>query len=227
MKEEQTRTEPYVAPDIAKGLEQAQIGKYHTKGGHGFAAEDANAFADRIRLKQVEVTGTSYEANGADRVVDGVPLQTKYYQTPASTINAAFDVETGTYRYNSQVLEVPKDQYDECVKIMRERIARGKVPGVTDLSEVERLVKRGDVSYKQARNIAKAGNIDSLLFDAKTQAITTSYVFAISFGIHFAKRRWDGDETEDAIKGAVASAVAAGGTTLAQASLQRKCFVRE
>ena len=97
---------------------------------------------------------------------------------------------------------------------MRERIAQGKVPGVTDLQEVERLVKRGDVSYKQARNIAKAGNIDSLLFDAKTQAITTSYIFAISFSIHFAKRRWSGDETEDAIKGAVASAVTAGGTTL-------------
>ena len=92
MKEEQTRTEPYIAPEIAKGLEQVQIGKYHTKGGHGFAAEDANTVADWIRLKQVEVTGTSYEANGADRIVDGIPLQTKYYQTPASTRNAAFDV---------------------------------------------------------------------------------------------------------------------------------------
>ena len=167
-----------------------------------------------MRLKQVEVTGTSYEANGADRIVDGIPLQTKYCQTPALTINAAFDVETGTYRYKGQLLEVPKDQYDECVKLMRERIVQGKVPGVIDGQEAERLVKCGDVSYKQARNIAKAGNIDSLLFDAETQAVTTAYIFAISFGIHYAKRKWNGDETDEAIKGAIASAVVAGSTTL-------------
>ena len=49
MKDDQTTTEPFVAPELAKGLEQSQIGRYHTKGGTGFAAEDANAFADRIR----------------------------------------------------------------------------------------------------------------------------------------------------------------------------------
>ena len=214
MKEERTEVEPYIAPEIARGLEQTQIGIYHTPGGHGFAVEDANILADRRRLKKVVVTGTSYEVNGADRIADGILIQTKYYQTADKTIRAAFDGETGRYRYQGQVLEVPKDQYPACLNLMQKKIAQGQVPGVTDPHEATRIVKQGDVTYTQARNIAKAGNIDSLVFDAKTQAVTTSYLFAISFAIHFAKRKWTGDETKAALTGAVESAVAAGGTTL-------------
>lgn len=209
-----TTAEPYIAPELAKGLEQSQINMYHTKGGTGFAAEDANAFADRMKFKKVDVTGTSFEKNGADRVVDGIPIQTKYYPNASSTVENAFDATSGQFRYEGQVLEVPKDQYDECVRIMREKIMAGKVPGITNPNEAERIVRKGDVTYKQARNIARAGNIDSLLFDAKTQSITTGYVFAVTFAVHFAKRKWSGEKTEDAINGAIESAIAAGGTTL-------------
>jgi hypothetical protein len=215
MNEEDTATaEPFAAPELAKGLEKTQIGRYHTKGGISFAAEDANAFANRIRGKQVEVTGTSHEKDGADRIVDGVPIQTKYFSSASPTVENALDGTTGEFRYEGQQLEVPKDQYNECVRIMRDKISAGKVPGVTDPNEAERIVRKGDVTYKQARNIARAGNIDSLLFDAKTQCITTGYVFAVTFAVHFAKRKWNGDKTEDAINGAIESAIAAGGSTL-------------
>ena len=39
-------TPPIAAPYIAQGLEQTQIAKYHTKGGHGFAAEPEGAGMD-------------------------------------------------------------------------------------------------------------------------------------------------------------------------------------
>ena len=212
--EDASKTEPFISSELAKGLENSQIGRYHTKGGHGFAAEDANAFSDKIKFRKVEVTGTSHEADGADRIVDGIPIQTKYFQSASGTINAAFDSESGVYRYKGQMLEVPRDQYEDCIKLMKDKIEQGKVPGITDPSEAESLVKRGDVTYKQARNIAKAGNIDSLLFDFKTQAITTSYIFAISFAVHYAKRKWNGEDNENALKGSIESAIAAGGTTL-------------
>lgn len=210
-----TTTDPFMSSEQAKGLENTQIGRYHAKGGLGFAAEDANALADWFKSKNVELTGTSHEHNGADRIVDGVPIQTKYFQNASGTINAAFDSESGIYRYKGQMLEVPLDQYEDCVKLMKEKILQGKVPGITDPSAVESLVKKGDVTYKQARNIAKAGNIDSLLFDFKTQAITTSYILAISFAVHFAKRAWSGEDNENALKGSIESAISAGGTTLA------------
>ena len=211
---ESSQGDPYISSLVAEMIELIQIGKYHGKGGTGFAAEDANALWDCLTGKKVTVTGTNNELNGPDRIVNGVKIQTKYYQTATLTLDAAFDLDTGRYRYKGQVLEVPKDQYDECVKLMRDKIAQGKVPGVTNPQSAEALVKRGDVTYKQARNIARAGNIDSIWFDAKTHAVTTSYVFAISFAIHLGKRIWNGESNQDALKGALVSAMTAGGVTL-------------
>ena len=191
MNDDQGRTEPFVVPELATALEKTQVGRFHTKGGHGFAAEDANALADRLHGKNVEVVGTSHAANGADRIVDGVPIQTKYCQTAGLTVGDAFDPQTGKYRYQGQCLEVPCDQYDECVRLMKDKIGKGQVPGVVDPQEAENIVKKGEVSYKQARNIARAGTVDSILYDLKSQAVTSSYVFAIGFAVRFAQCKWN------------------------------------
>ena len=97
---------------------------------------------------------------------------------------------------------------------MRKRIAEGKVPGLSNSADAEKIVKQGTVTYRQARNIARAGNIESLMFDTKTQTVTCTYVFAISFAINFAQGRWRGQSAEDAMKRAFGSAFATGGTTL-------------
>ncbi len=200
--------------EIARDLEQSQIGKYHAKGGHGFAAEDANALGDKLQLRSVEATGITNGANGSDRIVDGIAIQTKYFRKPYETINAAFDDKTGLYRYQGQMLEVPADQYDECVRLFQKKIAQGKVPGVTDPNEATNIVRKGYITYKQARNIARAGNVDSLLFDVRTQSITSTYMFGISFAVDFAWRIWNGDKPEEAIQGAIQSGMITGGRTL-------------
>jgi hypothetical protein len=205
---------PLVAPQVAQLLERSQIGKYHTKGGHGFSAEDANNFADRIRGRSAEVVGVSNDLNGADRVVNGLQVQSKYFQSASETVAAAFDTGTGSYRYSGQVLEVPHDQYDACLELMRKRIGKGQVPGISDPGDAETIVKQGTVTYKQARNIARAGNIDSLLYDTKTQAVTSSYVFAISFAITYAHQRWQGEKSKEATQAAFSSAISAGSQTL-------------
>ncbi|MEM8641332.1 MAG: hypothetical protein AAGG51_21315 [Cyanobacteria bacterium P01_G01_bin.54] len=201
-------------PLVAQALEKTQIGKYHTKGGHGFAAEDANNFSDQIRGKQAKVIGTSNERNGADRLVDGIQVQSKYYRTASETVSSAFDSSSGTYRYSGQVLEVPRDQYDTCLELMRNRIKQGKVPGHSNPADAEKIIRRGTVTYKQARNIARAGNVDSLIFDAKTQAVTSSYVFAVSFAVTFAQGRWCGKNNTEAAKQSLEVAISSGGTTL-------------
>ena len=43
------------APLTAQSLEKTQISKYYTKGGHGFAAEEANNVADTILGKKVRL----------------------------------------------------------------------------------------------------------------------------------------------------------------------------
>jgi len=208
------RLEGFSTPLIAQSLEKSQISKYHTRGGHGFAAEDANHFADLIRGKVAEVVGGANDLNGADRLVNGIKIQSKYFQTATETVASAFDLCSGTYRYTGQVLEVPADQYEACVELMRNKIAQGKVPGFTKLSDAARIVQRGSVTYRQARNIARAGNVDSLVFDMRTQAVTSSCIFAISFVVTFAHSRRRGDSPKEAARSAVLTALATGSTAL-------------
>ena len=213
-KESKTNMNGLVAAETAKVIERTQIQKYHNqRGGGGFAAEDANALADKLSLKKVDVTGTTNELNGADRIVDGQLIQTKYWETPEKTINSSFAKKTGDFRYQGQQLEVPADQYDNCLELMKDKIKEGKVPGVTDPADAKKIVKRGSVTYKQARNIARAGNIDSLVYDSKTHAISSSYIFAISFAIAYARAKWDGKPNKVAINDALGSALAAGSVT--------------
>ena len=127
-------------------------------------------------------------------------LNRSIFQTAPETVAAAFDSSSGFYRYPGQVLEVPKDQYERCLELMQKRIAQGKVPGFSNPADAEKIVKQGTVTYRQARNIARAGNIDSLTFDAKTQAVTSTYVFALSFAVNFAQGRWSGQSAEEAMK---------------------------
>ena len=195
-------------------LEQTQILRYPLPGGHGFAAEDANNLNDKLRGKIAEVIGISNELNGPDRVVDGVFVQSKYFQNARDTVAAAFDSNSGYYRYEGQVLEVPKDQWEDCVKLMRERIEQGKVQGIKSPTDAEKIVRQGTVTYEQAKNIARAGNIDSLVFDVKTQAVTSTSVFAVSFAVTFAHSRWRGESIKDATLAALGCAVLSGSTMI-------------
>ena len=105
--------------------------------GHGHAAEYANNVLDVLKhpFQEVKQVGQNNAPNGADRIVGNQNIQTKYHFNARSTVNSAFDsnADGGMYRYEGMQLEVPKEQYDECVKIMQEKIRDGKVRGVTNL----------------------------------------------------------------------------------------------
>ena len=60
-----------------------QYPKYRNKQGHGWAAEDANAMADRLSGKKVEQVGRDNCLNGADRISNGIEIQTKYCSSPS------------------------------------------------------------------------------------------------------------------------------------------------
>lgn len=203
----------FAAPFVAQVLERTQIAKYHALGGHGFAAEDVNTLLDRFRGKAAEVIGASNKAQGADRLVDGVRIQTKYYASASKTVAAAFDPATG-YRYRGQVLEVPRDQYAECVELMAERIAEGRVPNVSDPGRAEELVRQGSVTYEQARNVARFGTVESLVYDAANQAVVCTSVFSITAVVTYAQARWQGKGRKEAALAAVGAASMSGFATL-------------
>lgn len=83
---------------------------------------------------------------------------------------------------------------------MQKKISDGKVPGVTDPSEAVNFVRKGKYTYKQAQNLVKAGNIDSLKYDATNGVITAAGAFGISFALDFISCKMNGENFKDATK---------------------------
>lgn len=195
--------------------------RFHARQGHGFAAERANNLEDRLHGRKAKIEGDNNVKNGPDRSVtqpDGtvILIQSKYHSTGRASIDACFDSE-GNFRYwdngKPMVIEVASDKYDDAVRAMGKKIEAGKVAGVTDPAQAEKIVKPGNFTYEQVKNIAKAGNVDSIIYDAKSGAIISLYSFGISTAITFAVSLWNGDEPAVALKNAALSGIRVGGTT--------------
>lgn len=193
--------------------------KFHAVQGHGFAAERANHLYDKLTGHDAKLVGDSNIRNGADRIVDGMQIQSKYCATGSRCINECFsDGGAGNFRYygldgKPMVIEVPSDKYDAAVSAMEEKIKRGQVRGVTDPKKAKDLVKKGHFTYEQAKNIAKAGTVESLTYDAVHGVVIASSAFGISTILAFAVSIWGGEELNVALKNAAASGIKVGGTT--------------
>ena len=150
-------------------------------------------------------------------MVDGQFIQTKYCQDARTSVNAGFENGgQGSYRYldkngNPMQLEVPSDQYDEAVRCMEQKIKEGKVPGVSDPKRAKDLIRKGHVTYAQAKAIAKAGTIESLTFDAAHGVVIGASALGISATITFAQAIWNGESVEKAVDQALIAGLQAGG----------------
>lgn len=215
-----------VCGSVSNGGTLYRMDKYNTPRGHGFAAEDANHLSDKFKNldffgeEKVKLVGEDIDPetnriikNGPDRIVNGIKIQTKYCKTGRACIEECF--KNGEYRYNNMKIEVPKDKYEEAVEAMKKRIINGEIPNVTNPNEAKNIVKKGEYTYTQAKNIAKAGNIDSIIFDSKTGVITSTYATGISMVISFATSVNSGENLEDSIKIATLTGLKVGGTTFA------------
>ena len=161
-----------------------------------------------------EVKGDSDAANNADNVIQDLQgiivttIQSNYYSTANGSIDACFDKETGMFRYldgsgNPMAIEVPSDQYEQAVMRMEEKIRAGKVEGITDPAKAKDIVKKGAITFTQARNLAEAGAIESLTYDSIQNCVNFGSTFGLSAIVEFAVSKWNGDSTEDALKSSV------------------------
>lgn len=181
-------------------------------GGHGEMAEEANNLIDRFLGLDAEVVGRDNAKNGADRIVEGIKIQTKYYNSARGTLESAFDVQTGRYRYIDEAggkamqLEVPKDQYERIVEEFRKKIEQDKVPGATNPADAESIVRKGHLTYDQAVNLTKPGTVESLAYDAATGVVTC----ACSFGISFVAATYNAYRKTGNLEKSVQAGIAAG-----------------
>lgn len=179
--------------------------KFHARQGHGFAAERANHLYDKLMGHDSQIIGDDNKLNGADRISDGVYIQSKYCATGSRCVNECFESDgKGSFRYmhdgKPMQIEVPSDKYDDAVKAMEEKIRRGQVEGVTNPADAKKIIRKGHFTYAQARNIAKAGTVESITYDAVNGVITASSVFGVTSMITFAKSIWSGEDFEYAVK---------------------------
>lgn len=171
--------------------------------GHGFAAEKANHMADTLMGKDAKLVGGDNAKNGADRLADGVYIQTKYCAKGSKCISECF--EGGQFKYwnadgTPMRIEVPSDKYTDALKAMEVRIERGEVPGVSDPKEAANIVQKGLFTYEQVRNIARAGTWESLSYDGLRGIQFASTAFGISAALTFATAIWRGESLEDALE---------------------------
>lgn len=194
--------------------------KHVSPRGHGFAAEEANHLADKLLGKNAQLVGHDLSANGADRIVDGIKIQSKYCSSGSKCIEECFD-SNGRFRYmdngKPMQIEVPSDKYDDAVKAMQSRIEKGKIPGVEDPNKAKEIVRKGHFTHKQSMNIAKAGTIESITFDAVNGAIIAGYAGGISSAIVFATAIWSGDDFSLALKKSIHAGLQTGGITFVTA----------
>lgn len=197
--------------------------KFVTRQGHGFAAEVGNNFVDKIKGTNAVIVGNDNIKNGADRKIIGrnkstIYIQDKYCKDAKSSIDACFETvdNVKTFRYvntdnNPMTIEVPRDQYDDAVSIMSKKIEQGLVPNITDPSEAKNLVRKGALNYKQAQNLAKAGTLESLKYDAVTGTITDTSAFGISTLLNYAICILNGKSKEDALRYSTIEGLKTGG----------------
>ncbi len=191
--------------------------KFHARQGHGFAAERANTLYDKFTGHDAKVVGDDNAKNGADRIVDGVYIQSKYCATSARCVNECFENDgKGSFRYMNNgkpmQIEVPSDKYDDAIKAMEEKIRRGQVEGVSNPEEAKNIIRKGYFTYEQARNIAKAGTVESLTYDAVNGAIIATTAFGVTAMITLSTSVWNGEDFDDALKLATYSGLKIGGT---------------
>ena len=187
--------------------------KHHMDGarGHGYAAEYANNTVDRITGKNVEAAAQNLDEHGrqvkhgADRFVNGIEIQTKYYKTASETVGAAFEKKQAIYIRTDgsgkmMQIEVPRDQYKDAITVMQKRIDSGQVPNVSPGESAKDYIKKGFFTYEQSYNIARAGTIESLTVDAAAGAVCCMGAAGISSIIIFAQAMWRGETPKQAMK---------------------------
>lgn len=198
--------------NVESTIYMAKNGAANTNTGHGIIAEDAGTLLDNMKGIKATVVGRNNARNGPDKLVnlDGIQtaIQCKYCKSAVDSVQACFG-DDGLFRYydlngNAMTIEVPKEQYLKAVEEMRYKILDGKVPGVTDPDKAISIIRKGSLTYEQARNLAKAGTFESITYDTATATVRCLSVFGISFLFVFAHVFWETQDARQAVRSALA-----------------------
>ena len=150
----------------------------------------------------------------ADDTFKNRTIQSAYLPTGAKCIQSCFNGDKFKYYRLDGLpmqIEVPADKYFDAVKNMQARIDGGQIHGVANAEEI---VRAGNITYEQAKNLATAGNINALTYDAGNIKIA-NFAGGISSAATFAVSIWKGKNFEDALADSFKIGLHIGGISLA------------
>lgn len=127
--------------------------------GHGVAAEQMGNVKDRFLGRNAVPEGASNAKHGADRIVNGMNVQTKFYKTARGSIDSCFQNGNAKYINNDgsmMIIEVPKDQYAKSIELIEMRIKKGQIPNETNVKNASKYVKKNPYTYEQAQIATKS-----------------------------------------------------------------------
>lgn len=206
--------------------------------GHGFAAEKANHLYDVFTGNDAKIIGDDNLKNGADRLVNGTQIQTKFCNGGGKCISECFEGDKFRY-WNSDgspmQIEVPKDFYLDAKQSFTQRVERNPEQfGISGTKEeikkaaeklADETIKESPFTYAQAKNIAKFGTVESITFDAVNGIKVAGTAMGISAVISFATAIWSGEDFDVALESACYSGLKVGGiawvTSIATAQIGR------
>nr|WP_296470380.1 hypothetical protein [uncultured Acetatifactor sp.] len=205
-------------------------GYMHGNQGHGVAAEYGNNTIDRFLGRQMVNAASNLDSsgrqvkNGADRIVNGVPIQTKYYNDnyndkPRTSSFIGAVVTDGHLRYMQNgvpmKLEVPRDKYESFVDAFQKKIDKGEIAEIAPGSNARDYIRKGYLTYDQSYAIKHALTIQGVAIDTLNGFNLGKDTAVANFIVHFAIETWNGKNVEDAFQ----ASLQAGGKNLGHSVL--------
>lgn len=189
--------------------------------GHDDMAKILNNYADLNAGKNARIVEDDRLKGGADRLINGVEVQSKYYNTPKNSLDAYFyneDRQGNHVMYldrdgKPMCLEVPKDQYNNAVELIREGAYDEKLANLRMTREefITKKLRAGNVTLQEAKHATKFCTKESLKFDAQRGAVVAISAFGVSFVCNSAFLLFRGKSIQESLKSALFASTASAG----------------
>jgi len=134
-------------------------------------------------------------------------LKSKYNSTGERCVDACLNY--GELRYINEDgspinIEIPCDKYEEAISDFEDRLREGITQKAMDPKEI---LRRGSLTYAQAKNIANEGRIKGLDFFEIDGSIECEHVLGISGSAEYALSLWNGESREEALLKSIVRAI--------------------
>lgn len=148
--------------------------------GRGYAFEDV--FARKMRQAGYDVVQVKEDKNGADFLLNGVPVQCKYGSSPDSVFNSLF--EDGKFRYPNQTIITNKENEEGLRKLCSERpeLFGGNPPKINPDEYVKCNSKEIQAQYQRGLGAIKNDTKD-ILQNSCSRNILFGGMLAVFLGV--------------------------------------------